>query len=138
MEPAHFAFGGGSSGTLLHPLVALWMLIAVVLIFTLQRKKIIVPFLLIFFSVPTIEVIVVAGLHFTMHQILILAVLARMVTSRKSSEETFAGGLNALDKVVILWTLSALIIFCLQWMEMQAVIKGFGDLVVSLGGYLAA
>ena len=37
----------------------------------------------------------------------------------------------------MLWSLSAFIIFSLAWMEMQAVIKSAGDLVVSLGGYLA-
>ena len=38
---------------------------------------------------------------------------------------------------MVSWTLVALTIFALQFMEMQAVIKGLGDLVVSLGGYLA-
>ena len=32
----------------------------------------------------------------------------------------------------------ALVVFALQFLDMQAVIKGLGDLVVSLGGYLAA
>ena len=37
----------------------------------------------------------------------------------------------------MLWSLSYFIIFSIQWMEMQAVIKSLGDLVISLGGYLA-
>ena len=73
-----------------------------------------------------------------MLQILILTVLGRMAAFRgSSSEKRFTGGFNALDKVVVLWSLSALIIFSLQFMEMQALIKGLGDLVVSLGGYMA-
>ena len=138
MEPENNRFGGGASGTVLHPLVAVLMLVAIVLILTLPRKRAIIPFFLAFFAIPPVQVIVLAGMHFTMLQILILTVLARMAAFRaSSSEERFAGGVNALDRVEVLWSLSALIIFSLQWLETQAVIKGLGDLVVSLGGYLA-
>jgi hypothetical protein len=138
MEPENNRFGGGASGTILHPLVAVLMLVAIVLILTLPRKRAIIPFFLAFFAIPPVQVIVLAGMHFTMLQILILTVLARMAAFRpSSSEERFAGGFNGLDRVEVLWSLSALIIFSLQWLEMQAVIKGLGDLVVSLGGYLA-
>jgi hypothetical protein len=76
--------------------------------------------------------------HFTVLQILILTVLGRMAAFKESSsEERFAGGFSAFDKVVVLWSLSALIIFFLQFMDVQALIKGLGDLVVSLGGYVA-
>ena len=125
--------------TVLHPAVAVAMLIAIGLIVALPRKKAIAPFLLAFFTIPFGQVLVVGGVHFTMLQILILTVLGRMAAFRgSSSEKRFAGGFNALDKVVVAWSLSALIIFFLQFMDMQALIKGLGDLVVSLGGYLAA
>jgi hypothetical protein len=138
MEPDRFQFGGGSTETILHPLVMLGMLIAIVLIFTLPRKWVVVPFFLAFFNVPVTQVVVLGGVHFTVLRILILAVLARMVAFRgSSSDRRFAGGFNSLDRVVVLWSLSALIIFSLQWMEMQALIKCLGDLVESLGGYLA-
>jgi hypothetical protein len=138
MEPEHIAFGGGSPVTVLHPLVAVGMLIAIVLILTLPRDKAITPFLLAFFTIPDGQVLVLGGVHLTMHQILILTVLGRMAASRGSSTEgRFAGGFNALDRVVVLWALSAFIINCLQWMETQAMIKSLGDLVVSLGGYVA-
>jgi hypothetical protein len=134
----NFRFGGGMADTVLHPAVAVAMLIAVVLILALPRRKAIVPFILAFFTIPFGQVLVVAGVHFTMSQILILTVLGRMAAFRgSSSEKRFAGGFNALDKVVVAWSLSALIIFSLEFMDMQALIKGLGDLVVSLGGYLA-
>jgi len=121
-----------------HPLVAVAMPIAIGLILALPRKKAITPFVLAFFSIPIGQVLVLGGVHFTMHQILILSVLARMATFRSSStEKKFAGGFNALDKVVVLWSLAALIIFSLEFMDTQALIKGLGDLVISLGGYLA-
>jgi phosphate starvation-inducible membrane PsiE len=135
---AHFRFGGGATGTLLHPLVAVGMLIAILLILTLPRSKAVTPFLLAYFTIPVGQVVVLGGLHFTVLQILILTVLARMAFRGSSSQGKFAGGFNALDRVVVLWSLLELIALVVQWMDTQALIKGLGDLVVYLGGYLAA
>lgn len=139
MQPAHLRFGGGASGTILHPLVAVGMLIAIVLILILPRRKAIAPFLLAFFTISIGQVLVVGGVHFTMHQILIVTVLTRMAAFRSSSsEKKIPGGFNALDKVVVLWSLSSFIVFCLQFMEAQAWIRGVATLVEGLGGYMAA
>ncbi len=139
MEPGHLRFGGGSPVTVLHPFIAVAMLVAIGLILALPRKKAIVPFVLAFFTIPFGQVLVMAGVHFTMHQILILTVLGRMVAFRgSSSEKRFAGGFNALDRVVVVWSLSTLIVLTLQFLEVQVLIRGLGDLVVNLGGYLAA
>ena len=134
-----FRFGGGLTDTVLHPVIAVAMLIAIVLILVLPRGKAIAPFLLAFFNIPFGQVLVVGGVHFTMLQILILTVLARMAAFRSSStEKRFGGGFTALDKVVVIWSLSAFLTFSLEFMDVQAVVKGLGDLVVSLGGYIAA
>jgi hypothetical protein len=138
MQPKNLRFGGGLTDTVLHPLVAVAMLIAIGLILALPRKKAITPFVLAFFTIPVGQVLVVGGVHFTMLQILILTVLGKMaVFHGASTEKKFGGGLNALDKVVVLWAVTALVIFSLQFLDVQAVIKGLGDLVVSLGGYVA-
>jgi hypothetical protein len=137
MEPANIRFGGGAIETLLHPLVAVWMLIAAVLILTLPRKHVITPLLFTVFLVPVGQVIMVGGLHFTVLRILILVGLVRRaMSSRLSSGETLPGGFNALDRVVVLWTLSSAIVFVLEWREMQAFIAKLGELVDALGGYL--
>ena len=135
MQPKNFQFGGGAAGTVLHPLVAGGMVIAIVLIMLLPRNKAITPFLVAFLTIPLGQVLVVGNVHLLMHQVLILTVLARMAAFRGKGR--FAGGFNTLDKLIVLWSLSAFIIFSLAWMEMQAVVKSAGDLVVSLGGYLA-
>src|SRR5271156_4236756 len=110
MTPAHHAFGGGSADTILHPFVAVGVLIAILLILTLPREKAITPFLLAYFTIPVGQVLVLGGIHFTMHQVLILTVLAKMAGFRGSaSEGRFSGGINAIDKVAILWALSAFI-----------------------------
>ena len=46
---------------ILHPLVAVGMLIAIVLILLLPRKKAIAPFLLAFFNIPLGQVLVLGG-----------------------------------------------------------------------------
>jgi len=136
---AHFRFGGGATETVLHPLVAVGMLIAIALILSQPRQKAITPFLFAFFTIPVGQVIVLGGVHFTVHQILILTVLARMADFRGSAlEGKFPGGFNAVDRVMVLWTLMELIVCSLQWMEMPALIRNLGDSVGSLGGYLAA
>jgi len=138
MEPQHIRFGGGATETQLHPLVAVLLLIVIVLILTRPREKLITVFLLSCFSIPMGQVVVLGGIHFTVLRILILAVLGRMLIFQGSGlEGRFAGGFNAIDQVVVLWTVSALIILSLQWMDMQALIHNLGDFVDALGGYLA-
>ena len=61
MEPEHLRFGGGAAETLLNPLVAVWMLIAIVLILAFPRKYAITPFLLAVFTIPVEQVVVLGG-----------------------------------------------------------------------------
>ena len=80
---------------------------------------------------------VLGGLHFTVLRILILAGLVRRASfGESSSGGKFPGGFNAVDQVVVLWTVSALIILSLQWMDTQALIHNLGDFLDTLGGYL--
>jgi hypothetical protein len=131
MEPEHLRFGGGATETLLNPLVAVWMLIAIVLILVLPRKQAITPFILAVFTIPVGQVVVLGSLHFTVLRILILAGLVRRARSRAK----FPGGFNPVDQMVVLWTVSALGIVSLQWMDMQALIHNLGDFLDALGGY---
>jgi hypothetical protein len=138
MQPKNFQFGGGAAGTILHPLIALVMLFAIVSILLLPRRQAVAPFLLAFFSIPLGQVLVLGGVHFLMQQILILTVLVKMATFKGPAvERRFTGGFNALDKVVVLWASSAFVIFSLQWMQTQAIVKSSADLLETLGGYLA-
>jgi len=113
------------------------MLIAIVLILAFPRRTAIAPFLLAIFTIPVGQVVVLGSLHFTVLRILILAGLARFATSRGSSSRgKFPGGFNAVDQVVVLWTISVLTILSLQWMRMDALIHNLGDFLDALGGYL--
>jgi hypothetical protein len=137
MNPLNPAFGGGATETFLHPLVAVWMLIAIVLILTLPRDKVIGVFLLAFFTIPIQQVILVGSLHFPVVRVLILAGLVRTATQGgPTSDRRFPGGFNGLDKVILLWAVSAFVINSLQWMTLPAFIKLAGDFLDALGGYL--
>src|SRR5580704_9888349 len=138
MEPEHLRFGGGAADTMIHPLIAVYLLIAVVLILTLSRSKAIVPFLFVFFTIPIGQVLVLGGFHFTALRVLILAGLVRRALYRPTSESEgkFPGGFNGLDQAAVFWAISAVVVFCLQYRETQAIIRSLGDLLDTLGGYL--
>ena len=115
MEPQNLRFGGGATETLLNPLVAVWMLLALLLILIFPRKKAVTAFLLAIFTIPIGQVLVVGGLHFTVMRVLILAGLARVACFRgHSSGGKFPGRFNSVDQVVVLWTISALVILSVQ------------------------
>jgi hypothetical protein len=137
MEPENIRFGGGAAITLLHPLVAVGIALAIVLILCLPRKYVMAPLLLAIFTIPLGQVVVLGGAHFTMARILILAGLARLLISRrKVPEGIFAGGLNNIDSAFLLWALFFLTIFSLQWMETQAFIKSLGNFLDAVGAYV--
>lgn len=117
------------------PVIAVWLLVAIVLIVLLPRRRIILPFLIAFFTIPVAAVLVVGGIHFTALRILILAVLARRLTF--SRHDKYPGGISGIDWFVILWSVSAFIAFFLEFPGTPALIQGLGVLLDTLGGYLA-
>lgn len=136
MEPTNNRFGGGAIETILHPLVLVALLVAITLMFLLPRKYVLVPFLLTVFLVPFGQVVVLGGIHFSVYRILVIFGLARLAATRfPSATSRLAGGSNSIDRVLTLWALFALVIFSLQWMEMQAFIKSLGSLLDAVGAY---
>ncbi len=121
---------------MIHPLIALYLLLAVVLILVLPRRKAITPFLIPYFTIPGGQVLVLGGFHFTALRILILAGLARWAFSPKTLDGKKARGFNGVDWAVILWSTVAAIAFCLEYKESQAVVKEMGVLLDTLGGFL--
>jgi hypothetical protein len=137
MVPDHFRFGGGAGESTILPLMALCLLIGVILILLLPREKAITPFLLAFFIIPFGQVVVLGGFHFTAMRVLILAGLAkRVIPQRSSSEGKYPGGFNGIDRMAVMWSVFAVVIFWLEFMEKQAFINGLGVLLDTLGGYL--
>jgi hypothetical protein len=136
VEPDKLRFGGGSAETAIHPVVAVAVVIACLLILLLPRKRIYIPFLLAAFLIPFGEVVVVGGVHFITLRIIILFGLIRMAFDKsKSKRRALAGGFNPIDKAVTLWALSYAVAFVLLYLEWPAVINRLGFLLDSLGGY---
>lgn len=135
MEPTNIRFGGGSASSILHPLVALALLITIALIFILPRKYVFVPLLLTAFLTPFGQVVVLGGIHFTVYRILVLFGLARLARTKIPGEGRLPGGFTSIDTAFTLCALFTFLTFSLQWMEAQAIIKGMGNLLDSLGGY---
>lgn len=133
--PLHYRFGGGATSTILNPWVAIATLLAVFLILWRPRREAIVPFLLAIFLIPKGQVLVIAGLHFFVYRLILLAGLSKWMISKRSSP--LVGGFNRLDRLVTLLAFSCLIVFSLQWREAQAVIKVTGDFLDTMGGYFA-
>jgi hypothetical protein len=133
MEPDHYRFGGGSSATVLHPLVAVAMVLAIFLILWAPLKNVLAPLLFAIFLIPKGQVLVLAGIHLNVYRIILLAGLARWVMSRRKA--SLAGGFNTIDRLFTAGALSLFIIFSLQYMATQALIKSLGDLLDSLAGY---
>jgi hypothetical protein len=135
VEPANIRFGGGANHTILHPLVALALLLTIALIFILQRKYVVVPFLLTAFLTPFGQVVVLGGVHFTVYRILVIFGLARLAKTKIPGSGRLPGGFNSIDTAFTLCALFTFLTFSLQWMETQALIKGMGNLLDALGGY---
>jgi hypothetical protein len=137
MIPEHLRFGGGSADSLINPLVAVWLLIAIVLIFALPRAKVITPFLIAFFTIPIGQVVVVGGFHFTCLRILILAGIARGIMSvGATSKGWFPGGFNGVDRAVVVWAILSFVCGWLEFKEIGALVSGLGGLIDNLCGYL--
>jgi len=91
--------GHGASGTVLHPLVALAMIVTLVLMLKRRRQYAIAPLLLCTFLVPRGQEIMLGGAHLYVHLILILVGFILVIKGKYR----FAGGFNSLDKVFIVW-----------------------------------
>ena len=91
--------GHGASGTVLHPIVAVALLVTIVLMLRRPRKYVIVPLLLCTFLVPRGQQVMLAGAHFYVRLILALAGFIRVAKDKF----LIAGGLNSVDKIVIVW-----------------------------------
>jgi hypothetical protein len=136
MPPEHLKLGGGAEQTMLHPVVLIAMLLVIVLMFSLRRKYLIVPLLLIAFLVPPGQQFVVGAVHIYVFRVIILAGLIRMfVSKRPSGASRIAGGFDNLDKLFVAWVVLHSIAFVLFYSQMAAVVNQFGYVWDSLGAF---
>ncbi len=129
--PNQPAFGGGVAETILHPAVLVAMLLTGLLMLVLQRRYVIIPFLLTTILVPGGQQLYFAGVHWYVLRLVILAGCLRLAKARFE----VPGGLNAIDKLFILWALSRAIAVMLLYQEGGAVVNQIAFWLESFGGY---
>ena len=137
MQSENNNFGGGVAATLLHPAVAVAMVIIVVLTFLLPRKYVIFPFLLGTVLIPLPQELYIAGAHLFVFRILILSGCLRMLWAKLSSKiPIFVGGLNAVDRLFFSWAIfRAAAPIILFHFASGALVYQIGGIWDEIGGY---
>lgn len=134
--PEDFSRFGSGGATNITPEALFLVATAIVLLFVLPRKYVIVPFLIIAIFIPFSQVLVIGGLHFGMIRIVILFAWVRMVGSKlMGSRQSLRLQMNPLDRVVVLWSIASVISFTLLWGSSGAFINRLGFLYNTVGIY---
>ncbi len=136
MQPEHLQFGGGAAQTVVNPLVLMVVVIVGILICVRGRRQAIALFLAASILIPLDQVLVVGSLHFPMLRVLLLFGIFRMASAKiASTSKVFSGGMNRLDKAVILFALFTAINALLLWRDSGMLIKQSGDVYTLFGIY---
>ncbi len=122
---------GGTTETLMHPATMAVLVLAVVMIFILDREKAFTVFALAALMLPMTQRGVFMGLNFMSLRILIIAVWARLFFRM----ELRPIRLNAIDTVFLLWVVSNITAFVLLWQTWGAFVNRMGFLLDSAGIY---
>jgi hypothetical protein len=134
-DPGFVAFGGGSTSSVLHPVVLAVLIVVGLLTFLLPRKYVIVPLLLGMLMIPAYQNLYIAGFHFFVYRMLILIAWVRLLASKPSSGKFLAGGFSTLDKLFLAWAICRALAEGLQFLQMSAVVGEVAFLLDALGGY---
>ena len=135
-DPGFAAFGGGSSGSVLHPIVLGAVGAIAVLTFTLKRKYVVVPLLLGMLLIPFGQNFYIGGFHLFTFRLLVLLGCTRVAFSGLSSKDGFfPGGLNILDKFFLTWAIYRALATILLYREVGAAVNQAAFLWDALGAY---
>jgi len=130
------AFGGGASSSAFSPIALVLVLLASILICVLPRNKAIWPFFLAAILIPMNQVLVIDGLHFPMLKILGLAGLLRVLLAKVTTkDDIFSGGINCIDKAMIVLTIFTAIDGILVWRVWGMVVAELGQIYTPFGIY---
>ena len=115
--------------TVIHPLALSFTLLMGMLMIFLPRRYAIIPMLTATLFIPEIQRIVVMSLDFNMIKILTTIGWMRVLIKREVSSLR----LNRIDKLIILFTLSNIIIYTLLWGSLDALVYRLGSSFNILG-----
>lgn len=136
MQPKNIIFGGGVSHTVLNPAVLVVLLVGGVLIWILPRNKAIAVFLSVCILIPTDQILLLGSFHFPAYRIVVLFGLARIMWAKaRSTSQIFSGGMNGIDKALVLMTIFTVIDGVLLWRESGELTYQLGNLYTAFGIY---
>ncbi len=133
-DPGFADFGGGSSSSVLHPVVLVAMIVLILLIWVLPRKWIVAPLLLGILLIPPGQNIYAAGVHLFISRIFVLMGCLRVLVS-KPSGRSFFGPFLALDKLFFIWAIYRAVAVVATFSDAGAVVNQVAFLIDALGGY---
>ena len=136
MIPQNLSFGGGPSETFLSPVVLVAIIIAGVMICFSTRRTALAAFLATAILIPPDQVLLVAGMHFPMTRLLAIFGLVRILRNKFSGRGIiFSGGMNGIDKALIVLNLFMLINGALLWQASGQIVFQLGMLLTAFGSY---
>jgi len=113
------------------PLGLTFTLVMGLLLILLPRRYTLVPVIMLTCYMTMGQVIIIFGLHFTMIRILILFGWLRLFIRR----EIRARKLNAIDKALLWWTISSVVMNTLLWRTSEAFVNRLGLAYDAIGVY---
>lgn len=117
--------------TTLHPLgLAAFLLIATAILLV-RRQYAVLPLLVMAVFIPSAQRIVIGGLDFTLLRLTVLAGLMRIVLRGETT--TFQA--TALDKVLLLWGVLAVVTYTVQQQSVSAFANRLGYMMDTVGVY---
>jgi hypothetical protein len=136
-KPLSHIFGGGVSESTIDPVVLVAMLIAILLIFVLPRRYVLVPVLCAIFLAPAGESVHAVGVHWFVSRIIVLAGLVRAVAGKPGAgKPLITDWLNSIDRAYIACVLCEAVAFTLLYRQTGALIYQCGFIIDALGAYL--
>jgi len=134
--PDNLRFGGGTAGTFLSPVVLLAILVAGIVICVSSRRNALIAFFAASIVIPPDQVLLLGGVHLPMLRILAIFGLVRVLRGKFSKKEPiFSGGMNRIDKAVIVLSLFLLIDGLLLWQVWGQLVFQLGNLLSAFGAY---
>src|SRR5690348_8323968 len=123
---------GTQGATFLTPATIGLLIICILLILLLSRKHILAPLLLGSLFIPITQNVVIFGVHFFPYRILLIVAWLRLLSGGHPLRQL---RLTQIDKVFVMWSMSAAIVFSLQWLKLDALVNKTGFLIDAIGTY---
>lgn len=123
---------GTEGATFLTPATIGLLIICILLILFLSRKHVLAPLLLGSLFIPVTQNAVIFGVHLFPYRILLIVAWLRLLSGGHPLRQL---RLTQIDKVFVMWSMSAAIVFSLQWLRLDALVNKTGFLIDALGTY---